>query len=183
MPYDQNDTFNRPGQSASGSGSETDRLGANLSDTTGDRSASAFSDTSGTLGRESLGGGRSTVDETADQTKERMRSAKQRATERVTHFKTTLADKLDAGAERLRRKSADANLAEAGAETQGNVRKVGSKVASGMESTAEWIRTADMQSMKSGVENQVRTKPGRALLVALGIGYVVGRALRGKRGA
>lgn len=183
MPYDQNEPFNRPGQSASGSGSETDRLGANLSDTTGDRSASAFSDTSGTLGRESVGGGRSTAEETADEAKEKMQSAKQRATERMTHLKSTLADKLDAGAERLRRKSAGANLAEASEETQGNVRKMGSKVASGMENTAEWIRTADVQSMKSGVENQVRTKPGRSLLVALGVGYLVGRALRGKRGA
>jgi hypothetical protein len=183
MPYDQNDTFNRPGQSASGSGSESDRLGANMGDTSGDRSASAFGDASGTLGRESLGGGRSSAEQAADEASEKMQSAKQRAAEKMTNLKTTLADKLDAGAERLRRKSATTNVAEAGEETQGNVRKVGSKVASGMENTAEWIRTADMQSMRSGVENQVRTKPGRSLLVALGLGYLVGRALRGRRGA
>lgn len=178
MPYDH-DTFDRSSQSASGSGSETDRLGANLGDTTGDRSASAFADTSGTLGRESLGGGQSTLEQKTGEAKEKMHAVREKA----TTLKATLADKLEAGAERLRHKSATADVSEAGQEAQGNVRRMGTKVASGMESTADWLRNTDMNSMKSNVEQQVRTNPGRSLLVALGVGYVLGRALRGKRGA
>lgn len=48
------------------------------------------------------------------------------------------------------------------------------------ERTAEWLRTADVASVKAELEQQVRTKPGRALLIALGVGYVLGRLLRGK---
>lgn len=180
MQHDPNEMFNRPSQPGTGTGrSETDRLGANLGDTTGDRSTSAFSDASGTMGRESLGGGESALMQKTGEAKEKLHTVKEKA----STLKATLADKLEAGAERLRQRSATANVSEAGQEVQGNVRKVGTKVASGMESTADWIRNADVNQVKDGVERQVRTNPGRSLLVALGLGYVLGRALRGKRGA
>jgi hypothetical protein len=166
-------------------GSDTDRLGANLSDTTGDRSASAFSDTSGTLGRESLeGGAGSRLEQTTDEAREKLGQAKEKlgqAKDRASNLKATLADKLDAGAGKLRNRTARASVAEAGAEAETTMRKAGHRVASGMENTAEWLRNTDVQSLRSGIENQVRAKPGRTLLVALGLGYVIGRVLRGKR--
>jgi hypothetical protein len=171
-----------------------DRLNADLGDTTGDRSASAFSDTSGTLGRESLGGGESTVQKGADtlrekasqvtgQFREKAGQVTGQVREKATTLKATLADKLEAGAERIRQKSSRPGEVvgeNVSAETRGNLQNVGQRVATGMENTADWIRNADMASMRSGIENQVRTNPGRTLLVALGVGYVLGRALRGR---
>jgi len=40
---------------------------------------------------------------------------------------------------------------------------------------------ADLRSMRAELEHKVREKPGRALLIALGVGYVIGRVLRRKR--
>lgn len=184
MQHDPNDNIDRQGAARSGaqgaSRSETDRLGANLGDTTGDRSASAFGETSGTFGRESLGGGESKVEQKAEHLKESAESTMRGAKEKAVNFKSTLADKLDAGAEKLRHKSASGNAAAVGEEAEGKVNKVGNKVASGMESTADWLRSADMDSIKNGLEEQVRSNPGRTLLVALGVGYLLGRAIRGK---
>jgi len=42
---------------------------------------------------------------------------------------------------------------------------------------------SDLRSVRDEFEHQVRARPGRALLIALGVGYVIGRVLRGKRGA
>ena len=42
-----------------------------------------------------------------------------------------------------------------------------------------WVKQADLEGIKSGIEQQVRANPVRSLLVALGVGYLVGRAMRG----
>ena len=164
-------------------GASTDRLNADLGDTTGDRSASAFSETSGTLGQESLGGGESKLQKGADTLRDKANQLTDQFRERTTTLKATLADKLEAGAERIRQKSSRPGEVvgeNVSAETKGNLQNVGQKVASGMENTADWIRNADIAAMRSGIENQVRTNPGRTLLIALGVGYVLGRALRGR---
>jgi hypothetical protein len=44
-----------------------------------------------------------------------------------------------------------------------------------------WLHPPHVAHVRSEIENQIRKKPGRALLVALGVGYVIGRILRGKR--
>lgn len=186
-------------------GAATNHLDAELGNTAGDRSASAFSETSGTMGRESLGGGSSRMEQSAEEMKESARekldatkeSAREKldatkemardklgATREKAHdLKATLADKLEQGAEKLRHKASTTTVTEVGADTEMKARKASDKVASGMENTADWLRNADVDSMKSGLENQVRTNPGRTLLVALGLGYVVGRIFRGGRGS
>jgi hypothetical protein len=174
-----------------GSGSaSTDRLNADLSDTAGNRSASAFGDASGTLGDESLGGSESRIQKGTEALKERAGQVREKAgqlggqvRERATNLKATLADKLEAGAERIRQKASrpeDVVGDNVSDQTRGNLQNVSQKVASGMENTADWIRNADVGSMRSGIEGQVRTNPGRTLLIALGVGYVLGRALRGR---
>jgi hypothetical protein len=47
-----------------------------------------------------------------------------------------------------------------------------------MQSSADWIRDADLDKLKSGVEKQVKEHPARSLLVALGAGYLIGKAFR-----
>lgn len=41
---------------------------------------------------------------------------------------------------------------------------------------------SDPRSMRAELAHQVREKPGLAVLIALGVGYVIGRVLRDKRG-
>ena len=49
------------------------------------------------------------------------------------------------------------------------------KIAEGMDATAKWLREGDL---KETVQEQARSNPGRTLLVALGVGYLLGKALR-----
>jgi hypothetical protein len=59
-----------------------------------------------------------------------------------------------------------------------NIAAVTDTLATGMESSAEWLRDADLDKLKEGVEKQVKEHPARSLLVALGAGYLIGKALR-----
>jgi hypothetical protein len=202
MQHDPNERTNPMGDSLErergsqrqSAGAAMNNLDADLGDTTGDRSAGAFSDTSGTLGRESLGGGSERFERKAEDMKESARekfdatreSAREKLNatrEKASNLKSTLADKLEQGAEKLRHKADTTTMTEVGTDTERKARKASDKVAAGMENTAQWLRTADVDSMKSGLESQVRSNPGRTLLVALGLGYVVGRMFRGGRGS
>jgi len=105
--------------------------------------------------------------------------------EKASNLNMTLADKLEAGADKLRQRSQSGELAGAtgygavgsagDAASSDQVGQVGTKLAAGMESTADWLRNGDLQQT---VEQQVRTNPGRTLLIALGLGYVLGKAFR-----
>jgi len=194
MQHDPNERANPMGDSLErdresqrqSTGAATNHLDADLGDTTGDRSASAFSDTSGTLGRESLGGsgsGTSRLERRTEDMKDTAKAKLNATKEKASNLKATLADKLEQGAEKLRTKASNTTVTEVGADTERKARKASDKVASGMENTADWLRNTDVDSMKSGLENQVRSNPGRTLLVALGIGYVAGRLFRGGRGS
>ena len=107
------------------------------------------------------------------------------AREKASELKATLADKLEAGAQKLRSKQGGGELAGAGSygganvgAESGRMGQVNDKLAQGMQSTAEFIRNADVDSVKQGIEKQVRENPGRTLLIAAGIGYLLGKAFR-----
>ena len=53
------------------------------------------------------------------------------------------------------------------------------KVVDGAHAATNWVKQADIDSLKAGIEDQVRTHPARSLVVALGLGYLLGRAMRG----
>lgn len=131
---------------------------------------------------------------TVDQVKDRALQAREQASERLGRarekahdLRLAVADKLEAGAERLRKRGRDdqsGTLAGAtgdgslGVEADSRVQQVSSSVADGLQHSAEWLRENDLDAMRSGVERQVRENPGRSLLVALGLGYVLGKAFR-----
>jgi ElaB/YqjD/DUF883 family membrane-anchored ribosome-binding protein len=105
--------------------------------------------------------------------------------ERAGTAKDKLANALESGAERLReRAQSGAKFAAATADgstaiqADGRIAEVSDKVAGGMEKSAEWLREADIDSIKEGIENQVKEHPARTLLIAAGIGYLLGRAFR-----
>lgn len=111
------------------------------------------------------------------------------ARDKVGNAKDKLADALESGAERLRERgnAGSATLATATADGNtaiqgdGKVAQVSDRVAGGMEATADWLRAADIDGLKSSIEQQVRDHPARTLLIATGLGYLIGRAFRGER--
>jgi hypothetical protein len=92
-----------------------------------------------------------------------------------------LADGLEAGAQALRQRKPVISTAGAGSPAiadDSSIAAVTDTLASGMQSSAEWLRDADLDKLKEGVEKQVKEHPARSLLVALGAGYLIGKALR-----
>jgi ElaB/YqjD/DUF883 family membrane-anchored ribosome-binding protein len=101
--------------------------------------------------------------------------------ERAVQLKTQLADKLESGAGRLRQRATDtAKLDGAIATTKEKVADASDRVAMRMERSADWLRNANATSFQQGLERQVRENPGRTLLIAGAIGYLLGRAFKGK---
>lgn len=60
----------------------------------------------------------------------------------------------------------------------GTVDSVKQAVTSRMQAGTEWLKERDIEQVKQTLETQVREHPVRTLLVALGAGYLLGKALR-----
>jgi ElaB/YqjD/DUF883 family membrane-anchored ribosome-binding protein len=106
--------------------------------------------------------------------------------EKAGGMKNKLANALESGAEKLRGSSGAtlAGATTAGTTTvegDGRLSQVSDRVAGGMQATADWLRDADLDGMKTGIERQVKDHPGRTLLIAAGLGYLIGRAFRGDK--
>jgi hypothetical protein len=116
--------------------------------------------------------------------KDRLADVGSTVKDRASSAKDSLADVLESGAEKLRQRTGDGTLAGASAVggstaiADDRMAKVTTKVAGGMDATADWLRDADLDSLKASVETQVKEHPGRTLLMAVGLGYLLGKALR-----
>jgi hypothetical protein len=101
--------------------------------------------------------------------------------DRAVQMKTQLADKLETGAGRLRQRATNTSkIDNAIATTKQRVLETSDRVATGMERSADWLRNTNVTSFQQGLERQVRDNPGRTLLIAGAIGYLLGRAFKGK---
>ncbi|HKR09381.1 MAG TPA: hypothetical protein VJS39_09345 [Gemmatimonadaceae bacterium] len=92
-----------------------------------------------------------------------------------------IADGLEAGARALKQRQPAASGADGTSvvvSSDSNIAAVTDTLATGMQSSADWIRDADIDKLKDGVEKQVKEHPARSLLIALGAGYLIGKALR-----
>jgi hypothetical protein len=120
----------------------------------------------------------------AGSAQERLSDVGSTVRERAGQAKNTLADALEAGAERLRNRSGQQLAGSTGygqesVSTDGTrVAEIGQRVAGGLQSSADWLREADIDGLRQGVERQVRENPGRTLLIAVGLGYLLGKAFR-----
>jgi ElaB/YqjD/DUF883 family membrane-anchored ribosome-binding protein len=126
--------------------------------------------------------------ELAGSAQEKLADVGSNVRERAGHVKDSLADALETGADKLRAKAggqgqsgtlAGATTSSSVAiESDGRVAQVSNRVASGMDATADWLRQADLDGLRATVEQQVKEHPGRTLLIAAGLGYLLGKALR-----
>ena len=103
--------------------------------------------------------------------------------EKASGAKDSLANALEAGAERLRARGGDGMSAASAtggsmAVADDRMSQVTTRVAGGMDGAADWLREADLDGLKSSLEQQVKDHPGRTLLIAVGVGYLLGKALR-----
>jgi len=123
---------------------------------------------------------------TAGTVQEKLADVGSTVRDKAGNMKDSLASALDSGADRLRQRAG--STAPLAAATDGGsmaveasssrLAPVATKVAGGMEATAGWLRETDLDSLKTGVERQVKEHPGRTLLIAVGLGYLIGKAVR-----
>ncbi len=150
-------------------------------------------DFSGTAGATGTSAAAEQAQELGDHAKDAVDSAGERLSgtrttvrERAGTVKNRLADALESGAERLRHQRnggdgaayAAAATGTAGVQHDARLAQVSDRVAGGMQASADWLRDADLDSLKTSVEQQVKEHPGRTLLIAAGLGYLIGRAFR-----
>jgi ElaB/YqjD/DUF883 family membrane-anchored ribosome-binding protein len=108
--------------------------------------------------------------------------------DRAGQMKDTLADALESGADKLRARggaqgSGNTLAGATGGSSvavgeDGQVAQLSNRVAGGMDATADWLREADLDGLRASVEQQVKEHPGRTLLIAAGLGYLLGKAFR-----
>ncbi len=150
-------SFSNSGVGSSGSS------GISASGTTG-------SDSSADLGGSNSGG-----------ITDRLKNVGSSVKDKAAGLPAMLADGLEAGAKALRQKqsaAAGADSSSVALQSDSSIAAVTDTLASGMQSSADWLRDADFDQMKAGVEKQVKEHPARSLLIALGAGYLIGKALR-----
>lgn len=113
---------------------------------------------------------------------DRVKSVASSVKGKASNLPAMLADGLQAGAQALRQRrtaiaGTDGSTASVNADGSQLV-AITDSLADGMQSSAEWLRDADIDKIKDGLETQVKEHPARTLLIALGAGYVIGKAFR-----
>ncbi len=102
--------------------------------------------------------------------------------ERVARIPGMVADGLEAGADALRQRRLVPTTTGGSRVTalvnDPAIAPVSDTLAAGMQTGADWLREADLDTLKDGVEKQVKEHPARTLFVALGVGFLLGKILR-----
>lgn len=92
------------------------------------------------------------------------------AAEKLDSSRTAAADRLDDAAAAVSQRAADLPGGE-------KVRDLAHAAADRLSTTADYVRSHDMNRMMADVESVVKNNPGPALLVAAAFGFLLGRAL------
>lgn len=168
MERSENEGFNQTAgngeASFGGSGFASPGSSGSASSTTSSDSSTIVGDTEG-------GGG----------IKSRLKSVGSSVKDKAAGIPALIADGLEAGARALKQRQPAVTGTEGTAvvvPSDTGIAAVTDSLATGMQSSAEWIRDADIEKLKDGVEQQVKEHPARSLLIALGAGYLIGKALR-----
>lgn len=179
MERNADDTFGATGGTGSSTGG-TSSFGASGAGIAGSSTAGSLEQSTSSLPPDTTIGQGTKADQAKASVQEKFGQVKERARD----LQATLADRLDAGAEKLRHRNQNTALAGAPAgtsvdvATDDRVSNVQDSVARGMNKSADWLRNGDL---KADIEKQVRENPGRTLLIALGVGYLLGKAFKNNR--
>ena len=111
------------------------------------------------------------VADRAAQVKDRVSDMARSAADAVDERRSTAADGFESAASTLRDKAGSLP----GGDT---VNRAASAAANSLTSTADYVRTHNVNRMLSDVESMVKNNPGPTLLVAAAFGFLVGRAMR-----
>lgn len=111
------------------------------------------------------------VADAASTAKRKASDAGRQATDKIDEKRGPAADALESAASAIHEKAEDLP----GGET---VRSVAHSAAEKLESTAGYIREHDVRGMVSDLEEVVKRNPGPSLLIAVAIGFLIGRAFR-----
>ncbi len=144
----------------------------------------ASGSTGATGGMSDQGGMKDRARDLAGNAQEKLADVGSTMRERAGNLKDSLADALETGADRLRQRGQGGQLAGStgtggmAVTGDGRVGQVTDRVAGGMDATADWLRDADLDGLRTSIEQQVKDHPVRTLLIAAGLGYLLGKALR-----
>lgn len=111
----------------------------------------------------------------------RIKSVGSSVKDKAAGLPSMIADGLEAGAKALKQRqpaAAGGDGSSVAVQNDSSIAAVTDTLATGMQSSADWLRDADFDQLKTGVEKQVKEHPARSLLIALGAGYLIGKALR-----
>ena len=191
MERNANDTFgssNTGESSSSGFGGSTGSAGSANSPSSFGASSTGASDASFSRDTSADASGLADRAKSAANTAgEKLSDVGSSVRDRAGSLKNTLADALESGAEKLRAQGAGGGQIAGASATGGSTAMVGdgnrlgeatNQLAGGLQASADWLRDADLDGLKSGIERQVKEHPGRTLAVAVGLGYLLGKALR-----
>jgi len=123
----------------------------------------------------------SIADESGSGITGRLKSVGSSVKDKAAGLPSMIADGLEAGAKALKQRQpapATGDGSSVAVQNDSSISAVTDTLATGMQSSAEWLREADFDQLKTGVEKQVKEHPARSLLIALGAGYLIGKALR-----
>ena len=197
----QNTGDSTTGSFASGTGSQVGSQGGSQGSPASGSYGAGTPDVSGTTGslssddasfsRGSMGGDSGNLTDKAKSfastAGDKLSSAGSTVRDKAGNLKNSLADALESGAEKLRTQGAGGGQFAGASATDGSSAMVSdgsrthgatNQIAGGLQASADWLRDADLDSMKSGVERQVKEHPGRTLAIAVGVGYLLGKAIR-----
>jgi ElaB/YqjD/DUF883 family membrane-anchored ribosome-binding protein len=184
MERNANDTFGNTGSGGTAGGATNSGFGSGTGNTsnTGTSDAS-FSRDTGT----DAGGLADRARGAASTAQEKLADVGSQVRDGAGNLKNTIANALESGAERLRQQGAGGGQFAGAAATGGSTEMVGeqnrlaqttNQLAGGMQGAADWLRDADLDGMKTSLEQQVKNHPGRTLAIAVGVGYLLGKAFR-----
>lgn len=87
--------------------------------------------------------------------------------------KNIIADKLHNAAEALSKKAADPDA-------QSDTAHYGNQVSGWLDQSAEYVRQFDHEQANTSIREHIGQNPGRSLLIAGGVGLIIGAILRRK---
>ena len=126
--------------------------------------------------------GAHSAQDTASSLSDKAQDALATVKEMASYLPGMLADRLESGAEKLRSSPTPSGaMAGGGSAALANdtpVSQAKDTLAKGMQSSADWLRDANFDKIRDGIEQEVKERPTRSLLIALGVGYLLGKAIR-----